>query len=90
MIPRILKLRPELSNINNNLILRPRLGRPEFTKQPHSPALHPRHPMLVINRAGLFIFLITGPRPNGPFVFFFTDIHKPNLAEGVLHHIDCF
>lgn len=90
MISGIVQLRPELRNINNNLIMRPRFRRPEFTKQPHSPALHTRHPMLVINRAGLFIFLITGPGPDGPFVFFFTDIDKPSLAERVLHHIDCF
>lgn len=44
--------------------------------------------MLHIGRAGLLELLITGPRPNGPFVLFDVNVHEARSADVLGHGVD--
>lgn len=88
MEARVLELLPQLGQVYENFIPGPRLGGTELGQQPHAPALHARHPVLEVDRAGFLVALIASPGPNRPFVALVVDIHEAGLADGFVHRVD--
>lgn len=90
METRVHQLIPQPSTINLDLLLAPGMGRTKFGEQPHGPAFQTRTPVLMIDHARLFEFLVARPWPNRPFVELLMDIGESctldpfgHLVEGV-------
>lgn len=71
-----------------NVLLRPRLGGSKLREQPHGPSLHTGQPVLVIDDASLFVFLVAGPGTNGPLVGLLMYLNKAGLANTLLHRVN--
>lgn len=88
MKPWIIKLFSQPGYIYIDFIYVPGLRVAKLGEQPHTPTLYPINPVLEINGACILQFLVSRPRPNGPFVKFLMNIDKSRVSNSPGHSIE--
>ena len=84
----ILQFLSQLCYIYLNFFLAPRMGGSKFGQQPHTPAFHPRCPVLKIDHARFFQLFVSWPRPNGPFLVFLMNVDESCVVDPCSHGME--
>lgn len=71
-----------------DFIFVPGLRVTKLGEQPHAPTLYPIDPVLEIDSACILQFLVSRPRPNGPFVIFLINVDKSRVPDFLGHSIE--
>lgn len=87
---RILNLLSNIRQKNLYFLLRPRARYPVLGEYKHKPALHPRHPLMIVQSASFFQRKILRPWPDGQLVCLFVDFDEPSPLDRVAHRVHCF
>lgn len=88
MKPRILELFSQFGYIHIDFLFVPGSRVAKFSEQPHTPTLHPSHPVMEIDGACLLQLPVFRPWPNGPLVIFLMNVDKSGVSDSPGHSIE--